>query len=213
MSDTAGGRPSNCDLTEEARGSCPFGSLPSSAPIGNVDPLASSDRTHFQGRSAGGELGVTSVQMRKASEAESNNEGKVTREIIHNWADKLSFKYTERKIDELVEKAQKKMTKSGCNELECTQCNESFRSETELRKHYGSDDHLEKVREKSVSKTLGDLKIFADISQIILSRVLGPLQEQTQPNLPLTNQPSLPAATAEVSKVEISAVCYSRAYL
>lgn len=75
-----------------------------------------------------------------------------------------------------------------------------------MRKHYHSEEHLAKVREKSESKTLGDLKTFAHTHQFILGQILGPpakqvtLQGQTRASLPRANQRSLPAATTEVSE-------------
>ena len=102
---------------------------------------------------------------------------------IRKWTDEanISFKYTKMKTEQSVREANKKMRKrqaknmgdeSGCNhlELECTQCKVSFPSEAELRKHYNSDEHLTKVRVKSESKTLGDLKIFASASEDIYNR-------------------------------------------
>jgi hypothetical protein len=106
---------------------------------------------------------------------------------IHEWTDRanINFKYTKKKIDELVTKAKKKMAeKSDCYQLECTQCNESFLDESELRRHFNGEDHLEKVREKSESKTLGDLKTFA--------RVVLPKSPPTnQLSTTTTNQVSL----------------------
>jgi len=138
---------------------------------------------------------------------------------IHEWTDRanISFEYTKKKINDLLTKAKKKMAEklakakekdcSDCNQLECTQCNDSFPGESELRKHYHSEEHLAKVREKSESKTSGDLKTFARVRQSILSRIFGPpahhvpLQGQTRASLPRANQPSsLPAATTEVSE-------------
>jgi len=127
---------------------------------------------------------------------------------IHEWTDRanISFEYTKKKIDDLLKKAKKKMAeKLDCNQLECTQCNDSFPGESELRKHYHSEEHLAKVREKSESKILGDLKTFARVRQFILSRIFGPpaqhvpLQGQTAASL-LSAQPSSPAAANEVSE-------------
>ena len=95
---------------------------------------------------------------------------------IQEWTDRanISFKYTKKKIEQSVREAKEKMRKreakkmpeeSGCNHLECTQCKVSFLSEAELREHYDSDEHLAKVRAKSESKTLGDLKLFARYSE------------------------------------------------
>ena len=136
---------------------------------------------------------------------------------IHEWTDRanISFEYTKKKINDLLTKAKKKMAEklakakekdcSDCNQLECTQCNDSFPGESELRKHYHSEGHLAKVREKSESKILGDLKTFARVRQFILSRIFGPpaqhvpLQGQTAASL-LSAQPSSPAAANEVSE-------------
>ena len=113
---------------------------------------------------------------------------------IHEWTDRanISFEYTKKKIDDLLKKAKKKMA-------------DSFPGESEMRKHYHSEEHLAKVREKSESKTLGDLKTFARVRQFILSRISGPpakqvtLQGQTAASL-LSDQPSSPAAANEVSE-------------
>ena len=58
--------------------------------------------------------------------------------------------------------------------FKCNFCNTSFLEETELRIHCDSEKHIAKVKEKSANKTYGDLKKFADTSETILSRVLGP---------------------------------------
>ncbi len=129
---------------------------------------------------------------------------------IHEWTDRanISFKYTKKKIKQSVKEAKEKMQKreakmkmpeeSGCNHLECTQCKVSFLSEAELREHYGSDEHLAKVRAKSESKTLGDLNLFrktcAHMRKFILDKVPLPPPKQPSP-------PSSPtAATKKVSE-------------
>lgn len=69
-----------------------------------------------------------------------------------------------KKVEQLLTKAKQKMAqKPDCTQLECTQCKESFPDEGQLRLHYESEEHLVKVREKSESKTLGDLKTFAKL--------------------------------------------------
>lgn len=231
-------QPSNCNLfeqwNEEEKEPLLLGLVPpaGSGPIGQGS-FSSSDRAsdgpHLRGQWTGGESGVTSsAQKRKASEAESNSESEVTREIIHDWTDKgnISFEYTQKKANELVKKAKEKMKKSNCDQLECTQCNESFPSEDELRKHFVSEEHLAKVREKSESKTLGDLKLFAGTSQLILSRVMETSvnhhchlyeryfhgDRQTQEIFLHQNQPAPPAADTEVSKVKSCVIIYSCDY-
>lgn len=83
---------------------------------------------------------------------------------IQEWTNEanIGFKYSLKKIEQLLTKAKQKMAqKPDCTKLECTQCKESFHDEGQLRLHYESEEHLVKVREKSESKTLGDLKTFA----------------------------------------------------
>ena len=148
---------------------------------------------------------------RKASEAESNSESDLTREIIRDWVERanISFQYTKKKASELVKKAKEKMKKSNCNYLECPQCNESFPSEDELRKHFVSEEHLAKVREKSESKTYGDLKTFAGSGQNILSRALGApassvaLRVETPASSPPPNPPS-PRPPEETIATDVS---------
>ena len=92
------------------------------------------------------------------------------RESIQEWTNKgnISFKYDNAKMKRSLADATKKMEKKkkdnpDWNQLECTQCKELFPDEGQLRLHYESKEHLKKVREKSESKTLGDLTTFAKL--------------------------------------------------
>ena len=182
----------NCGLLEDYEEGGGYNSLTDapptgSEPTGQYPPTSSehaSNWAHLRNQSTGEESGETNVQKRKASVAESNSESDVTREIIHEWSGRanVSFRYTKKKADEVIKKANKKMQKSNCNHLKCTQCNKLFQSDNELRKHFVSKEHLVKVREKSESKTLGDLKKFAKERKNILTRVLGTLRGETHSN-------------------------------
>ena len=233
MSNTSDDRSSNCvfpDERSEAEGfNGQFGSERNCQL--NLSASQRSGKTHFQGQSTEGGQGVTSGQKRKAGDIEEQiNDRKSTNELvgkgksnnnkidlswlprkIHDWTGRanISFKYGEKKTGGLLKKAKEEMAKtSDCNQLECTQCNELFLSEPELKEHYHSEGHLEKVRERSESSTLGDLTAkFAPMRQFILGEVLSLLptkqvtsKEQTQAILPPANQASLPAATTEVSE-------------
>jgi hypothetical protein len=98
---------------------------------------------------------------------------------IQGWTDKanIEFKYSLKKVEQLLTKAKQKMAqKPDCSHLECTQCKVSFPDEGQLRLHYESKEHLVKVREKSESKVLGDLKTFAKF--VSESPAQGLLQEE-----------------------------------
>ena len=207
-------RPSNCVYSEKERVSAlpDPNDLPSVSGLnGNVDTLSYSERTQFQGPSWAGEPVVTNAQKRKASEAESSSESELTREIIRDWVERanISFQYTKKKASELVKKAKEKMKKSNCNYLECPQCNESFPSEDELCKHFVSEEHLAKVREKSESKTYGDLKTFAGSSQNILSRVLGAPASSValRVETPASSPPPSPRPPEETIATDVSDKC------
>ena len=137
MNFTSEDRPSSLTPVEESEegggSNLLIGTLPlGSEPTGH-NPLDSSLSSKGvllgSSLSTGGELGVTSAQKRKASEAESNSESEVTREIIHYWVKRanISFEYTKKKANELVKKAKEKMKKSNCHHLECPQCNDRSR--------------------------------------------------------------------------------------
>ncbi len=146
--------------------------------------------------------------------------------MIRKWIEEanISFKYSKKKIEQLVREAIKKMRKrqadkrtaeeSGCNHLECNQCKVSFLSETELREHlYDSDEHFVKVRAKSESKTSGDLKLFAKtferLRQFILDKV--PLPPPKHPSPPVSPTVHWPVTT-EVSETLLYDLVYSYAY-
>eukprot|EP00984_Skeletonema_dohrnii_P016141 scaffold7112_cov82-Skeletonema_dohrnii-CCMP3373.AAC.4 len=163
----------------------------------------------FEGSPVGDQSKGKGAPFSSASKSASSDQDQpgASPKKIHQWTGRanISFKYTKKKIDDLLTKAKKKMAeKLDCNKLECTQCNDSFPGESELRKHFHSEEHLAKVREKSESKTLGDLKAFARVRQFILSRISGPpakqvtLKEQTQASWPPANEASLLAAANEI---------------
>ncbi len=144
------------------------------APKQNDLPSVSIEGVSFCSASSSGDLSDTTPTRTNLPGAWSTK--------IRKWTDEasISFKYTKAKAGQSVRDAKHKMRQRqakkmaeeiGCNYLECTQCKVSFPSEAGLRGHYDSDEHLAKVRVKSESKTMGDLKIFASASDDIYNRL------------------------------------------
>ena len=172
MCNTSDDRPSNCVFPERSEDEGFNGKL-GSQPNCPLNPSASllSGKTPFQGQSTEGGQGVISGQKRKAIESVGkpkgkNNESNLTRHDIHEWSGRadVDFKYDKANMAKSVKAAKKKAKKkakyvaeakekvaekSDCNHLECTQCKGSFMGESELEKHYDSEEHLAKVRPNS----------------------------------------------------------------
>ena len=92
---------------------------------------------------------------------------------IQEWTNEgnISFKYDDAKMKRSQADAKKKMEEKkkdnpDWNQLECTQCKQLFPNEGQLRLHYESEEYLVKVRKKSESKTLGDLRTFAKLKYV-----------------------------------------------
>ena len=108
------------------------------------------------------------------------------RESIQEWTNEgnISFKYDKAKMKRSLADAKKKMEKKkkdnpDWNQLECTQCKKLFPNNELLEQHYNSEEHLVKVREKSESKTLGDLKTFRNFVSGIPANLNEKTFEQT----------------------------------
>ena len=139
--------------------------------LSSADPIPGAEAADAAPVPEGTSLGdmLTSGKKRKASNVKKDKEiGCEWGTKIHEFTDKagISFEYPEKKKKALVktakERRDKRMEKSEGDHWDCSMCGEMFFEEHELKDHFDSEGHLLKVREKSESKTSGDVNTFHD---------------------------------------------------
>ena len=170
--------------------------LSSAAPIPGsgaeaADAAAVPEGSSIRDMPVANESGRTSGEKRKASDVTKDKDfGCALAVKIHEFTDKadISFEYSETKKKASVEAAKKRRDKrmeksEGDDHWDCSMCGETFSDKYELTDHLSSKSHLWKKREKSESKTLGDLKIFRNFSRSLCPltpRLTDPPQELRQ---------------------------------